>query len=107
VTEGLRAGGLLRVRSRRGAYVLLVALTVVWGLNWIAMKLALRNADPVVLNLQRSVLAVVVLFGAMLAAGTPLRPPSWRAVVITALFQTTLNFGSTAMALATGGAGRT
>ena len=32
--------GLLRVRSRRGAYALLVALTVVWGLNWVAMKLA-------------------------------------------------------------------
>jgi drug/metabolite transporter (DMT)-like permease len=107
VTRQSRAAGLLRVRSRRGAYVLLVVLTLVWGLNWIAMKLALRDADPIVLNLQRSVLAVVVLFGAMLAAGTPLRPPSWRAVAITALFQTTINFGSTTMALATGGAGRT
>jgi len=107
MTDAPRARRLLFVRSRRGAYVMLVALTVLWGLNWIAMKLALRDADPVVLNAQRSVLAVVVLFAAMLAAGASLRPPSWRAVVITALFQTTINFGSTTMALATGGAGRT
>jgi drug/metabolite transporter (DMT)-like permease len=97
----------VRVRTRRGAYGLLALLTLVWGLNWIAMKLALRDADPVVLNAQRSVLAVVVLFVTMLASGTPLRPPSWRAVLITALFQTTINFGSTTMALASGGAGRT
>lgn len=98
----------LRVGSRRGAYALLALLTLVWGLNWIAMKLALRDADPVVLNAQRSVLAVIVLFVAMLAAGTSLRPPSWRAIAITGLFQTTLNFGSTVMALGTGGgAGRT
>ena len=98
---------LLRVGSRRGAYALLAILTLVWGLNWIAMKLALREAHPVVLNAQRSVLAVVVLFIALIAAGKPLRPPSWRAVIVTALFQTTLNFGSTTMALAGGGAGRT
>jgi len=107
VTEAPRVLRLLRVRSRRGAYMLLVGLTVLWGLNWIAMKLALRNADPVVLNAQRSVLAVAVLFAVMVAAGMSLRPPSWRAVVITGLFQTTLNFGCTTMALATGGAGRT
>jgi drug/metabolite transporter (DMT)-like permease len=98
---------LVRVGSRRGAYALLALLTLVWGFNWIVMKLALREAHPVVLNAQRSVLAVVVLFIALVAAGKPLRPPSWRAVIVTALFQTTLNFGSTTMALAGGGAGRT
>jgi drug/metabolite transporter (DMT)-like permease len=98
---------LLRVRTRRGAYGLLALLTLVWGLNWIAMKFALRDAHPVVLNAQRSVLAVVVLFIAMIASGRPLRPPSWRAVLVTALFQTTINFGSTILALAGGGAGRT
>jgi drug/metabolite transporter (DMT)-like permease len=98
---------LFGVRSRRGAYVLLAALTLVWGCNWAAMKLALGNADPVVLNAQRSALAVIVLFVALVAMGKPLRPPSWVAVTVTALFQTTINFGSTAMAIAGGGAGRT
>jgi len=98
---------LLRVRSRRGAYALLAALTLVWGCNWTAMKLALSNAHPVVLNAQRSMIAVTLLFIALIAAGKPLRPPSWIAVTVTALFQTTINFGSTTMALAGGGAGRT
>ena len=29
------------LRTRRGAYVALVLLTLVWGINWIAMKQAL------------------------------------------------------------------
>jgi drug/metabolite transporter (DMT)-like permease len=97
----------LRVHSRRGAYIAVVLLTLLWGTNWIAMKLVLLNADPVVFNVQRTLVAAVVLFAAMLAGGGPRWPTSWRAVVITALLQTTLNFGATTMALASGGAGRT
>ena len=36
--------------TRRGAYVALVVLTLIWGFNWIAMKLALSRAHPVVLQ---------------------------------------------------------
>jgi drug/metabolite transporter (DMT)-like permease len=95
------------VDTRRGAYIALVALTLIWGLNWIAMKLALANADPVVLNVQRTWLAVLVLFAVLAAQRRALWPESWRAIVITGFFQTTLNFGATTMALAGGGAGRT
>ena len=42
------------LRSRRGAYTAIGVLTLVWGFNWIAMKLALANADPVTFNLQRT-----------------------------------------------------
>lgn len=89
------------------AYATLALLTLVWGSNWIVMKLALENAHPVVLNLQRTWLAVFVLFAALLFQRRPLRPSSWRAIAITGLFQTTINFGATTMALAGGGAGRT
>jgi drug/metabolite transporter (DMT)-like permease len=98
---------LLRVRSRRGAYGMLVALAFVWGANWIVMKLALAHAHPIVFNAERTGLAIVALFVVMAARGASLRPPPWRALVITALLQTTLNMGSTTMALAGGGAGRT
>jgi len=96
-----------RIRSRRGAHVALVVLTMIWGMNWIAMKLALANADPVVLNVQRTWLAIAVLFAVLVARGGPLAPQSWRAIAVTGFFQTTVNFGSTTMALAGGGAGRT
>jgi drug/metabolite transporter (DMT)-like permease len=93
--------------GRGAAYATLALLTLVWGGNWIVMKLALQDAHPVLLNLQRTWVAVVVLFAALLIQRRPFWPSSWRAIAITGLFQTTINFGATTMALAGGGAGRT
>jgi drug/metabolite transporter (DMT)-like permease len=98
---------LFSVRSRRAAYALLAVLTLIWGLNWIAMKAALLHAHPLVFNVHRVWLAILVLFGVLIARRRRVWPHSWRAVVITALFQTTINFGATTMAVAGGGAGRT
>lgn len=98
----------LGVGSRRGAYAALVALTTVWGANWVMMKLALQGADPVVFNVQRTWVAILVLFVAMAAMRAPLAPQaSWIAIAVTGFCQTTVNFGATTMALAGGGAGRT
>ncbi len=96
----------LSVASRRGAYVALAVLTMLWGCNWVVMKLAMESANPVVFNVQRTWLATLVLFAVLLWQRGPLLPASWLAVVVTGLFQTTLNFGSTTMAVAGGGAGR-
>jgi drug/metabolite transporter (DMT)-like permease len=71
------------------------------------MKLALANADPVALNVERTWLAVAVLFAVLVARRGPLLPTDWRAVIVTGFFQTTLNFASTTMALAGGAPGRT
>jgi drug/metabolite transporter (DMT)-like permease len=97
----------LAIESRRGAYVALVVLTLVWGNNWLVMKLALRHADPVAYNIHRTLVAIVALFAVMLWQRRKLLPASWLAVAVTGLFQTTMNFGATTMALAGGGAGRT
>ncbi len=95
------------VQSRRGAYIALGLLTLIWGNNWIVMKFALEHADPVILNVQRTWLATLVLFAVLVAQGRPLMPGSWLAVIVTGFFQTTINFSATSMALAGGGAGRT
>jgi len=97
----------IAVQSRRGAYVALAFLTLIWGSNWVAMKLALQSANPVTLNVQRTWLAILVLFAVLIWRRGPLLPASWLAVIVTGIFQTTINFGSTTMALAGGGAGRT
>ena len=97
----------LAVRSQRGAYVALVILTAIWGSNWIAMKLALARADPIVFNIERTCVAIAVLFAVILWRRRRLLPESWIAVAVTGFFQTTINLGSTTMALAGGGAGRT
>jgi drug/metabolite transporter (DMT)-like permease len=95
------------VHSRRGAYVALVALTLLWGTNWIAMKVALAHADPVVYNVQRTWIAIASLFLVMALQRNLALPRVWWPIVVTGFFQTTVNFGSTTMALAGGGAGRT
>jgi len=97
---------MLRVHSRRAAYVLLALLTLVWGFNWIFMKAALLHAHPLTFNVQRTWLAVAALFAVLLARRGRILPNSWLAVLVTAFFQTTINFGSTIMAVAGGGAGR-
>ena len=95
----------LSVQSERGAYVALVVLTLVWGTNWISMKQALASAHPVIYNIERTWTAVVVLFAVLALRRRPLLPESWIAVAVTGFFQTTVNMGSTTMALE-GGAGR-
>jgi drug/metabolite transporter (DMT)-like permease len=95
------------VRTRRGAYAALVFLTLIWGGNWIVMKLALERAHPVVLNVERTALAVLALFVVLAWQRRPFWPTSWTAVFVTGFFQTTLNYLATTMALAGGGAGRT
>ena len=93
--------------SRRTAYVALALLTLVWGFNWIVMKAALANAHPLEFNMHRTWLAVAALFVVLFLRGGRIWPHSWRAVLITAAFQTTINMGATTMAVAGGGAGRT
>jgi len=103
----MSAGALLGIGSRRSAYIALVVLTVMWGTNWIAMKFALMHAHPVLFNVQRTWVAVVTVFAVMAWQRRITWPTAWWPIVVTGFFQVTVNFGSTTMALASGGAGRT
>jgi drug/metabolite transporter (DMT)-like permease len=99
-------GAPLAIDSRRAAYFALVVLTLIWGSNWAVMKFALSRADPVVFNVQRTWLAVAVLFVTMAWQRRLAWPVVWWPVLVTGFFQTTVNFGATTMAVAGGGAGR-
>ena len=98
---------MLGIRTRRAAYLALAVLTLMWGSNWIVMKLALMHAHPVLYNVQRTWLAVAVLFAVMAWQRKLAWPAVWWPIVVTGFFQVTVNFGSTTMALAEGGVGRT
>jgi drug/metabolite transporter (DMT)-like permease len=97
----------IAIHTVRGAYIALALLTLIWGLNWIVMKFGLQYAHPVTYNIQRTLVAIALLFAVMLWQRQPLKPQSWIAIVVTGFFQTTINFAATTMALAGGGAGRT
>jgi len=98
---------IVAVHSRRAAYAALAILGCVWGLNWLVMKAALVHSHPLAFNVQRTWLATLVLFAVLIARRRHFWPHSWRAVAVTAFFQTAINFGATTMAVALGGAGRT
>lgn len=98
---------LFGIASRRGAYLALGFLTVIWGMNWMVMKFGLQYAHPVIYNIERTFIAIAFLFAVLRWERRSLKPQSWTAVIVTGFFQTTVNFGATTMALAGGGAGRT
>lgn len=98
---------LFGIVSKRAAYVALGVLTLIWGMNWMAMKFGLQYAHPVIYNIERTLIAIALLFAVMWWERRALKPQSWTAVIVTGFFQTTINFGATTMALAGGGAGRT
>jgi len=103
----MTSGALFGIGTRQGAYVALTVLTLMWGSNWLAMKFALMHAHPVLFNVQRTWLAVATLFAVMAWQRRIAWPTAWWPIVVTGFFQVTVNFGSTTMALAAGGAGRT
>jgi drug/metabolite transporter (DMT)-like permease len=98
---------LFGIASKRAAYGALIILTLIWGLNWMAMKFGLQYAHPVIYNIERTFIAIALVFAVLFWERRPLKPESWMAVIVTGFFQTTINFGATTMALAGGGAGRT
>ncbi len=94
--------------GKRFAYAALLVLTLLWGGNWVVMKLALAHAHPVSFNVQRTWVAILVLFAALVVQRRGrIWPRDWMAILVTGFFQTTINFAGTTMALAGGGAGRT
>ena len=98
---------LFGIASKRAAYGALVFLTLIWGMNFMAMKFGLQYAHPVIYNIERTWVASALVFAVLLWERRPLKPESWTAVIVTGFFQTTINTGAITMALAGGGAGRT
>ena len=71
---------LFGIGSKRAAYGALALLTLIWGMNWIAMKFGLHYAHPVIYNIERTLVAIALLFSVMLWERRPLRPESLAAV---------------------------
>lgn len=90
-----------------GSHLALVLLASIWGSNWLVLKVALAASDPITVNVERTWIAIGTLFVALVWLRRPVRPVHWVAIVVTRLFQTTLNTGATAIALAQGEPGRT
>ncbi len=95
--------------SKRSAYLALGALTLlalIWGYNWVVMKVAVRYSDPFTFAALRNLLGAVALFLVVAARGGSLRPRFFWVTAGFGLLQTSMT-GITVWALYAGSAGRT
>ncbi|WP_439535510.1 DMT family transporter [Methyloversatilis sp.] len=89
------------------ALAALMLLAVIWGYNWVVMKIALVDIGPFQFGALRTLFGALVLFGLVLAMRRPVRIVEMRAVALMGLLQTTGFTGLIILALVSGGAGKT
>jgi drug/metabolite transporter (DMT)-like permease len=94
--------------SRKRAAAALALLSLIWGYNWLAMKISLSYAEPVDSAATRFALAALALLPAVRLQGHALSVPrgEWRYVAFLAI-SLAANFVLTLSALQIGGVGRT
>jgi len=91
----------------RTAYAALIVLTVVWGYNWVVIKIATEGADAFSVSAIRLVLGAGALFIAILTTRGSLRPVAVGPTIVLGLLQTTLFTIFQTFAVISGGAGKT
>lgn len=89
------------------ATLALIFLSLVWGYNWVMLKVALEDAGPIEFATLRSVLGALSLLALLPLLGKPLRPREIPGTLLLGLLQTTGFIGLVMWALVSGGAGKT
>lgn len=91
----------------RAALLATLVVALVWGYNWVVIKVATADASPLVLVGIRQSLGALALFAILIVLRRPLHSPaiSWTAAI--GFFQVTLMTGLQTIALAANGAGKT
>ena len=90
----------------RYALSALGVLTLVWGYNWVVMKVALHYAAPFTFAWSRTFGGGLCLLAVLFLFGRRFRPRHFWRVLLLGLLQTTLFIGFTTWALVHGGAGK-
>ncbi len=98
---------LIALYPARCAVVALVVLALIWGYNWVVMKVALRDCGPFAFAALRTMLGALVLFSLLPLKGGLTVPKPVLKIVLLGLLQTTAFLGLTFWALVEGGAGKT
>jgi drug/metabolite transporter (DMT)-like permease len=88
------------------ALIALLFLSVIWGYNWIAIKLALPFIGAFQFGAIRSFFAAMFLFALLLLLKKPLKPVEIPSTIIIGLMQTTGFLAFSIWALVSGGAGK-
>lgn len=89
------------------ALAALLLLSVIWGYNWIVMKVAMPYIGPFQFGAIRTFFAALLLFSALALMKRPLRPEYVPITALIGVLQTTGFTGLIIWALVEGGAGKT
>lgn len=101
--DSSRLGG----RGRRPAALALLALALIWGYNWVVMKVGLEYSQPFTFAALRMFLGALALFIVLSIMRRSLRPRALGPTTLLGLLQTTGFAGLAMWALESGGAGKT
>ena len=89
------------------AFAALFMLTLIWGYNWVVMKLAVQYASPFQFAALRTFLGAVMLFLVLIMTKRPLALKEFPTMLALGLLQTCGFTGLLIWALVSGGAGKT
>jgi drug/metabolite transporter (DMT)-like permease len=93
--------------SNRPAVLALIALTSIWGYNWVVMKECLKYAGVYDYAALRTGIGAAGLFALLIWKRRPLRPKAIWMTLLLGFLSTTALIGLVTLALATGGVGKT
>lgn len=96
--------------AKRAAYLpfaALALLALIWGYNWVVMKVGTHYADPFTFAALRTFFGAVFMFALLAVLRRPLRPKAFWLTAIFGLLQTGGFVGLSMWALYSGGAGKT
>ena len=96
----------LRSSSNTGPLAAFCLMALIWGYNWVVMKVAMSYSGPLEFSAWRCALGVLLLFGLLIALRVPLRPRELAKTVWLGLFQTAGFVGLVSWSLSTGAAGK-
>jgi drug/metabolite transporter (DMT)-like permease len=89
-----------------GPLLALAALALIWGYNWVVMKVAMQYVGPMDFAALRGALGALLLFVVLWAVGAPLKPQHVVKTIFLGLFQTAAFVGLISWALNIGAAGK-
>ncbi len=96
----------MRNSSNTGPLAAFCLMALIWGYNWVVMKVAMSYSGPLEFSAWRCALGVLLLFGLLIALRVPLKPREIGKTIWLGLFQTAGFVGLVSWSLAIGAAGK-
>ena len=93
-------------RGRDLGALALALLALIWGYNWVVMKVGLRYAQPFTFAALRTFFGALSMIVLLTVLRRPMKPQALGTMVVFSLLYTTIPVGRSMWALETGAAGR-